>query len=160
MEQFVLSVLVDNHSGVLARVTSLFGRKGYNIESLTVSATENDQVSRITVVAKGDIGVLEQVMGQLRKLEDVYQVTRLQPETSLFREILLLKVCADQNTRNMIKDTADIFNARIVDVTSASLIFELTGAVGKINAFLDLMKPYGILEMSRTGVTAMARGNR
>lgn len=157
-EQFVLSVVVDNHAGVLARVSSLYSRRGYNIDSLTVSATDDPDISRITIVVKGDEYILGQITKQLMKLEEVKKVERLMPETSLFRELLLLKVKAPLEYRSSIKETVEIFRARILDMAPDAMIIELTGQQSKIDAFLDIMKPFGILEMCRTGITAMARG--
>jgi acetolactate synthase-1/3 small subunit len=157
-EQFVLSVIVDNNAGVLARVSSLYSRRGYNIDSLTVSATDVPQISRITIVVKGDEYILDQITKQLMKLEEVRKVERLRPETSLFRELLLLKVSAPVGNRSSIKESVEIFRAKILDMTPDTMIIELTGQQSKIDAFLEVMKPFGILEMCRTGITAMSRG--
>lgn len=157
-EQFVLSVMVDNHAGVLARVSSLYSRRGYNIDSLTVSATDIPDISRITVVVRGDEYTLDQITKQLMKLEEVKKVERLLPDTSLFRELLLLKVKAPLTVRSSIKESVEIFRAKILDMTPDTMIIELTGQSSKVDAFLEIMNPFGIIEMCRTGITAMERG--
>lgn len=157
-EQFVLSVIVENHAGVLARVSSLFSRRGFNIDSLTVSATDNPENSRITIVVKGDTYILDQITKQLMKLEEVEKVERLLPENSLFRELLLLKIHAPVESRSYIKEAVEIYRAKILDMSPVTMIIELTGQQSKIDAFLEIMKPFGIIEMCRTGITAMARG--
>ncbi len=155
----VLSLLVDNHSGVLARVASLFCQRGFNIDSLTVSNTDNPEISRITIVTEGDKQVLEQIIKQTGKLEETRAVVHLKNDESLFRELLLIKVAADQRTRREICGICEIYRAKIVDLTVTSLIVELTGNPSKIDGFLEMMKEYQILEMCRTGVTALARGD-
>jgi acetolactate synthase-1/3 small subunit len=150
--------MVDNHAGVLARVSSLYSRRGYNIDSLTVSATDIPEISRITVVVRGDEYILDQITKQLMKLEEVKKVERLMPGTSLFRELLLLKIKAPVDVRSSIKESVEIFRAKILDMTPDTMIIELTGQSSKIDAFLDIMRPFGFLEMCRTGITAMERG--
>ncbi len=157
-EQFVLSVLVDNHAGVLARVSSLYSRRNFNIDSLTVSATDSPECSRITIVVKGDIYTLDQITKQLMKLVEVKSVERLKPESSLFRELLLIKVNAPAGSRSLVKEAVDIYRAKILDMSPETMIIELTGQQSKIDAFLEIMKPFGVVEMCRTGITAMARG--
>lgn len=159
-EQFVLSVLVDNHAGVLSRVSGLYSRRGYNIDSLTVSTTDVPGISRITVVVNGDEYTLEQITKQLMKLEEVKKVERLKPEGSLFRELLLLKVKAPVENRASIKESVDIFRARILDMAPDTMIIELTGNQSKIDAFLEIMRPFGFVEMCRTGITAISRGTK
>lgn len=160
MEEYILSVLVSNHSGVLSRVSSLFGQRGYNIASLTVSATSDDTISRITLVVRGDEYILEQIVKQLSKLEDVIKVHKVDAPTALCRELLLLKVSIDAATLTKIKEAAELFRAKIIDVAPASIILELTGQESKINAFLEFLSPYTIIEMCRTGITAMERGSK
>ncbi len=154
----VLSILVDNHSGVLARVSSLFCQRGFNIDSLTVSNTDNPEISRITIVTEGDNQVLEQIIKQTKKLEETRNVVHLRNDESLFRELLLVKIAADHRVRREICGICEIYRAKIVDLNVSSLIVELTGSPSKIDGFMEMMKEYDILEMCRTGVTALARG--
>ena len=156
----VLSVLVDNHSGVLARVASLFGRRGYNIDSLTVSATNDPHISRITLVVSGDEAVISQIISQTRKLVETRDIFALNENRSLLRELLLVKLAANESKRSAIREVADIYGADIVDLSVDSMIVELTGAPTKIDAFLEVIKEYDILEMCRTGITALERGIR
>ena len=143
----VLSVLVDNHSGVLARVASLFGRRGYNIDSLTVSATNDPHISRITIVVSGDEAVISQIISQTRKLVETRDIFALNENRSLLRELLLVKLAANESKRSAIREVADIYGADIVDLSVDSMIVELTGAPTKIDAFLEVIKEYDILEM-------------
>ena len=156
----VLSVLVDNHSGVLARVASLFGRRGYNIDSLTVSATNDPHISRITIVVSGDEAVISQIISQTRKLVETRDIFALNENRSLLRELLLVKLAANESKRSASREVADIYGADIVDRSVDSMIVELTGAPTKIDAFLEVIKEYDILEMCRTGITALERGIR
>ena len=156
----VLSVLVDNHSGVLARVASLFGRRGYNIDSLTVSATNDPHISRITIVVSGDEAVISQIISQNRKLVENRDIFALNENRSLLREILLVKLAAKESKSNDIREVADTYRAEIVDISVDHMIVELTGAPTKIDAFLEVIKEYDILEMCRTGITALERGIR
>ena len=156
----VLSVLVDNHSGVLARVASLFGRRGYNIDSLTVSATNDPHISRITIVVSGDAAFISQIISQTRKLVETRDIFALNENRSLLRELLLVKLAANESKRSTIREVADIYGADIVDLSVDSMIVELTGAPTKIDAFLEVIKEYDILEMCRTGITALERGIR
>ncbi len=154
----VLSVLVDNHSGVLARVASLFGRRGYNIDSLTVSATNDPGISRITIVVEGDEAIISQIISQTRKLIETRDVFALNEQKSLLRELLLVKLAATESRRSAIREVSDIYGADIVDLSVDSMIVELTGAPAKIDAFLEVLKEYDIVEMCRTGITALERG--
>lgn len=158
MKQIVLSLLVDNNPGVLARVASLFSRRGYNIDSLTVGVTADPKYSRMTVVASGDDQVLEQITKQLEKLVDVIDIKVLQPSESVNRELILVKIKADASERQNVIAVADIFRAKIVDVGMNSLIVELTGTQSKLDAFLSLLQGYEILELARTGITGLSRG--
>lgn len=155
----VVSMLVDNNSGVLARVASLFARKGFNIDSLTVSATDNEKISRITITTKGDIRTLSQILSQTGKLIEVRSVVALDEETSIQRELLLVKIAADEAMRSVIREVADIYKASVVDLSIDSMVVELTGKPSKIDGFLAVIEQYDILEMCRTGVTALARGS-
>ena len=158
MKQRILSILVDNTSGVLSRVAGLFSRRGYNIDSLTVGVTADPMYSRMTAVASGDDPVLEQITRQLEKLVDVRDIKVLKPDESVNRELILVKVKADAQTRQNVISVADIFRAKIVDVGMESLIVELTGAQNKLDAFLNLLQGYEILELARTGITGLSRG--
>ncbi len=153
-----VAVLVENKPGVLTRVAGLFSRRGFNIESLAVGVTENADTSRMTIVVSGDDNVLEQVMKQLNKLIDVIRVSDIPPEDSVNRELALIKVGVDSNTRAEVMQIVDIFRAKIVDVGSKSLIVEVTGDESKINAIEQLLRQFGLKEMVRTGKVAMNRG--
>jgi len=153
-----VAVLVENKPGVLTRVAGLFSRRGFNIESLAVGVTENADTSRMTIVVSGDDNVLEQVMKQLNKLIDVIRVSDIPPEDSVNRELALIKVGVDSNTRAEVMQIVDIFRAKIVDVGAKSLIVEVTGDESKINAIEQLLRQFGVKEMVRTGKVAMNRG--
>jgi acetolactate synthase-1/3 small subunit len=155
-----LAVLVENKSGVLSRVASLFSRRGYNIDSLAVGVTEDPDISRITIVVHGDDHVLEQVTKQLNKLIDVIKVSDIGGDEAVERELALIKVSADANTRAEIIQIANIFRARIVDVASKSMTVEVTGDEGKIQAIEKLLRQFGIKELVRTGKIAMVRGSK
>jgi acetolactate synthase-1/3 small subunit len=155
-----LSVLVSNKPGVLTHVSGLFSRRGYNIDSLTVGVTENPEISRMTIVAHGDEHVIEQVTKQLNKLIDVIKVVEVVPAESVDRELALLKVAAKAQNRSEVIQIVDIFRAKIVDVSAESIVIEITGSGDKINALEELMRPFGIKEMVRTGKVALVRGSR
>ncbi len=154
-----IAVLVENRPGVLARISSLFRRRGFNIESLSVGTTEREDISRMTIVVKGDERIVEQVVKQLNKLIEVIKVSDVS-DNSVHRELALIKVTATPDKRAEIIEIANIFRARIVDVSRDSFIIEITGDEEKINAFIDLMRQYGIKEIARTGVISMARGSK
>lgn len=154
----VISLLVDNHNGVLARVSSLFCRRGFNIDSLTVSATNDPAVSRITVTITSDEKALSQLILQTERLEVTRQVFVLDHENSLERELLLLKVAADVHNRSELREIASIYKAKIIDLSPDSMVLELTGRPEKVDAFLKILADYKILEQCRTGVTALERG--
>ncbi len=154
-----IAVLVENRPGVLARVASLFRRRGFNIDSLSVGTTERDDISRMTIVVNGDERTIEQVVKQLNKLIEVIKVSDVS-ENSVHRELALIKVNAPPDRRGEIIEIANIFRARIVDVARDSFVIEITGDEDKINAFIDLMRQYGIKEVARTGVVSMARGSK
>lgn len=158
MAKEVISILVDNHSGVLTRISSLFGRRGFNIDSLTVSATDKPELSRITIVVNDDEKVLKQIILQTARLEETRKVFVLNPANSLYRELLLLKVAADKSNRSELREIGGIYKAKIIDLSPASMVFELTGEPDKIDAFLKMMEDFDILEMCRTGITAIERG--
>ncbi|MGA2884560.1 MAG: acetolactate synthase small subunit [Halobacteriota archaeon] len=153
-----VSVLVQNKPGVLARTAGLFSRRGYNIESLTVGVTENEAISRMTIVVAGDDTVVEQVTKQLNKLIEVIKVSDLTKESYVDRELVLIKVTADSSNRAEIMQIVNIFRARIVDVAPKSLIIEVTGDEGKLDALISMLKQFGIKEIVRTGTLALGRG--
>jgi len=158
MRHAVFSILVENSAGVLSRVAGLFSRRGYNIDSLTVGETTDPKVSRMTVTVTGDDDVLEQIEKQLSKLIDVKEVVELPAEASVCRELVLVKVECDTTRRQEIIAISDIFRANIVDVSTESVIIELTGAQSKLNAFIELLNGFKITELARTGITGLARG--
>lgn len=155
----VVSMLVDNNAGVLARIASLFARRGYNIDSLTVSATDNEKISRITITTSGDSNTIQQILSQTGKLVEVRNVVALDQETSIQRELLLVKIAADEATRSVVREAAEIYKASVVDLSVDSMVVELTGKPSKIDGFLAVIEQYHILEMCRTGVTALQRGS-
>ena len=157
-KRVIIALLVENNANVLSRVSMLFGRRGYNIDSLTVSETNDPAISRITLTATGDDRVIEQIVLQTKKLVEVKAVKVENDEEAILRELLLVKIAADESQRAAIRDICEIYKASIVDYSSLSLVCELTGKPSKINGFLDVIAKYGILEQCRTGVTAIDRG--
>ncbi|MCX5778623.1 MAG: acetolactate synthase small subunit [Elusimicrobia bacterium] len=155
-----ISVLVENKFGVLARIATLFAARGFNIDSLAVGETENQDISRMTIVVQGDDRILEQVEKQLNKLVDVIKVTDFKETGHLERDLALIKVKADKNNRSEILQIAEIFRARIIDVVADSVIIESTGDEEKIQALISMLKPFGVKEVCRTGIIAMGRGTR
>ncbi len=158
MERYVLSLLVQNHSGVLRRVSSLFSRRGYNIESLSVGITEDPKVSRMTVVVNGDEYIVDQITKQVSKLVEVLKVEILTDTNSVFRDLVLIKVRTTRSTRAEILEVANIFRVKVIDVDHEAIVLEATGEKKKINALLKLLEPFTILEIVRTGLTAIKRG--
>ncbi|MCI9545268.1 MAG: acetolactate synthase small subunit [Lachnospiraceae bacterium] len=158
MKQRILSILADNTAGVLSRVAGLFSRRGYNIDSITAGVTADARFSRMTVVASGDELILEQITHQLSKLVDVRDIKVLEPEQSVNRELILVKVAATVEERQNVISIANVFRANIVDIGQKSLVIELTGAKSKLEAFLSLLEGYEILELARTGITGLSRG--
>ncbi|MBQ5951320.1 MAG: acetolactate synthase small subunit [Lachnospiraceae bacterium] len=159
MTKKVFSVLVENEAGVLSRVSGLFSRRNYNIDSLTVGVTEDPSVSRITVVASGEPETLEQIKKQVAKLEDVISVKELPAETSVSRELLLVRVAAEPEERPQVISVANIFRGNIVDVADHSMLIEMTGSQEKLSAWVRLLSQFKVLELSRTGVTSLSRGS-
>ena len=151
-------MLVDNTSGVLSRISGLFSRRGYNIESITAGVTADPRFTRITIVTSGDDVILEQIEKQVGKLVDVRDIKELKPDESVYRELILIKVRATAEQRQGVIAVADIFRAKIVDVAKESLIIELTGNQNKIEAFIGLLDGYEILEIARTGIAGLSRG--
>ncbi len=159
MERYVLSVLVENHAGVLSRISGLFSRRGYNIDSLTVCETHNPEQSRMTIVVRGDQYILEQIEKQLSKLVEVISISRCDSSRTCQREMALIKVHAEGESRAVIIETCNIFRAHIVDVDVSSVIVEATGSEDKLSSLIRLLEPFGILELVKTGLTAMGRGS-
>jgi acetolactate synthase-1/3 small subunit len=155
-----LSVLVENKPGVLTRVAGLFARRGFNIDSLVVAETENPDVSRMTITVDEQDQPIDQVTKKLHKLINVIKITDLDPSSSVEREMLLLKVLADAQSRSEIMQIVEIFRAKIVDVSSDVLLVEMTGTREKVSAFMELLQPFGVVELMRTGRIAMGRGRR
>jgi acetolactate synthase-1/3 small subunit len=160
MPKHTLSVLVENHPGVLSRVAGLFSRRGFNIDSLAVGVTENPDVSRITIVVDGDDYTVEQVSKQLNKLIDIIKIKKLEDKESVRRELALMKVSASRSTRSEIMNIVEIFRAKIIDVSKTTLTIEVAGAGDKVAAFEDMLRPFGIKEIVRTGTIALERGNK
>ena len=159
MRKQVYSLLVDNNPGVLSRIAGLFSRRGYSIDSITSGTTLNTNFTRITVVATGDEQILSQIEKQVRKLEDVREIKVLKDGESVFRELIMVKIRANAQQRTELSSIGDIFRAKIVDVEKDSLIVELTGDQSKLDAFLNLLDGYEILELARTGITGLSRGS-
>lgn len=155
----VLSLLVDNNPGVLSRISGLFSRRGYNVDSITAGVTADPRFTRITIVTSGDELILSQIEKQVRKLEDVIEIKVLDPGESVFRELIMVKIRVEASRRPEVVSLADIFRAKVVDVEKDSLIIELTGNQSKLGAFLNLLDGYEILELARTGITGLLRGS-
>ena len=159
MQQRILSLLVDNTSGVLSRISGLFSRRGYNIDSISAGATADKRFTRITVVCSGDALILDQIKKQLEKLVDVRDIKVLEPDNSVSRELVLVKVAVKPEEREGVITIANIFRANIIDVGKESLVIEMTGSKSKMTAFINLLDDYEILELARTGITGLSRGN-
>ena len=158
MQKYILSVIVQNNAGVLARVSSLFGRRGYNIDSLTVSATTDPKVSRMSIIVQGDEPILEQIIKQLLKLEEVMRVDHLQEEDSCCSELVFVKLEAVSGSmRDDIRQLCGLYDAHIVESTENSMIVELSDVPSRIDAFLDVISNFKVIEMSRSGVTAIQK---
>ena len=158
MRKKVFQLLVDNTSGVLSRISGLFSRRGYNIDSITAGLTADPRFTRITIVTSGDDEILDQIEKQVAKLVGVRDIKELKPENSVYRELAMIKVRTGSEQRQGVIAIADIFRAKIVDVASDSLIIELTGDQSKIDAFIDLLEGYEILELARTCIAGLGRG--
>lgn len=159
MRKQALSILVENTSGVLSHISGLFSRRGYNIDSFSSGVTADPRFTRITIVASGDEQILEQIEKQLAKLEDVRNIKKLEPGTSVTRELILVKIKAKDTERQAILSVTNIFHGKVVDVTNDSMVIELTGHQDKLDAFMDLLQGYEILELARTGITGLTRGS-
>jgi acetolactate synthase-1/3 small subunit len=158
IKQHIVSALVENRAGTLSRVSGLFSRRGFNIDSLTVGETENPSISRMTIAVTGEERILEQIIKQLEKLVDVIAVKELDGSSCLRREIMLVKIGVDEKNRPAVLEIAGIFRARVVDVSQNSITVEATGNMEKLNGLLILLHPYGVLELARTGLVALERG--
>lgn len=156
--QRVFSLLVDNNAGVLSRISGLFTRRGFNIDSITSGTTTDPRFTRITIVASGDELILSQIEKQIGKLEDVRVVKTLSPEESVYRELIMVKVRVNAAHRADLISVANIFRAKVIDVGKESMIVELTGNKSKLDAFMGMLDGYEILELARTGITALSRG--
>ncbi len=159
-KQYIIGVIVSNIAGVLSRVSGMFTRRSFNIDSLTVGETESSEFSRITIAFHGDDEIKDRIIRQLDKLHDVKEVEVLDKHETVIRELLLIKVRNTPETRQDIMTAVEIFRSKIVDYSPSSLTIELTGETSKIDAFIELVKPYGIMEMCRTGIVAVERGER
>ena len=160
MSRHTLAVLVENKPGVLARVASLFSRRGFNIDSLAVGPTEHDEISRMTIVVNSDDMPLEQVTKQLNKLINVIKIVELDPAQSVQREIVLIKVRADIQTRSHVLETVQLFRAKVVDVATDAVTVEATGTADKLDALIRVLEPFGIRELVQSGMVAVSRGGR
>ena len=158
MKQIVLSLLVDNNPGVLARVASLFSRRNYNIDSISAGVTNDPRYTRITVAVSGEDQILEQIRNQIDKLVEVRRIIELDGNEAVARELVLVKVMADKKDKRDIIAIADVFRAKVIDVGSSSMIIELTGNQNKLDAFLNLLNDFEVIEMVRTGLTGLERG--
>lgn len=158
MRKQVYSLLVDNNPGVLSRIAGLFSRRGYSIDSITAGMTADPRFTRIIVVSSGDELILSQIEKQVRKLEDVREIKLLKDDEAVYRELIMVKIRVNAQQRTEVISIADIFRAKIVDVEKESLMIELTGNQSKLEAFLNLLDGYEILELARTGITALSRG--
>lgn len=158
MQKRIFSLLVDNTSGVLSRIAGLFSRRGYNIDSLTVGVTADERFSRMTIVSSGDAQILDQIAKQLAKQVDVRDIKVLDPENSVSRELMLIKISVRPEQREGIISVSNIFRANIIDVGKDSMMISLTGNQSKLKAFIDLLDEYEILELARTGITGLSRG--
>ncbi|MGI6432801.1 MAG: acetolactate synthase small subunit [Sphaerochaetaceae bacterium] len=160
MQRYTLGILVNNHPGVLSRVVGLFSRRGYNIDSLSVGETEDPAISRITIVVSGDRQIVEQIEKQVAKLIDVITIVELTLQGSIQAELVFVKVATDENNRAAVVELSEIFKAKIVDVAETTLTMQLTGNMDKIASFLHLLQVHGVVELVRTGMTAMQRGSQ
>ena len=158
MKKYTIGMLVSNQFGVLTRISGMFARRGFNIDSLVVGVTEDPTRSRMTITMTGEDADRDQIIRQLEKLHDVYVVREMEPTSIVSRELIMIKVAATPQTRQEIIDAVNVFRNKIIDYTPQSLCIELTGEASKIEAFIELMKTYGIIEMCRTGQVALDRG--
>lgn len=158
MKKFIIGMLVSNQFGVLTRISGMFGRRGFNIDSLVVGETEDKNFSRMTITMTGEEADRDQIIKQLEKLHDVHVVKEMTPESIVSRELILIKVATTSETRREIMDAVNIFRNTIIDFTPTSLCILITGESSKLEAFIELMRPYGIIELCRTGTVSLDRG--
>ena len=156
----IISLLVENEAGALSRIAGLFSARGYNIESLTVAPTEDESLSRMTIVTQGSDAIIEQITKQLNKLIDVVRLVDLTEGRHIERELMLIKVIAEREEREEVKRLADIFRGRIIDVTNSTYTIELTGPAGKLDAFIETLQGVEVVEAVRSGVSGISRGDR
>lgn len=155
MEKYIISAVVQNNSGVLARVSSLFGRRGFNIYSLTVSPTVDEKFSRITIVTVGDAYTLDQILKQMRKLEECVEVVHIKEDEAFCRELALIKIAGDANVQESIRELCDVYQANVVNAGEHSIIVRISGVPSKLDTFLSIMQNFNVVESSRTGITAV-----
>ena len=158
IKKYTIGMLASNRSGVMTRITGLFSRRGYNIESITGCATEDPEISRLTIILNGDEYTLYQMIKQLDKLEDIKKIGCADELDCVYRELALIKVSAPPAKRREVVEATEIYKAKVIDLSPDTMILEITGDPSKLDAFVNVIKPYGILEMQRTGVTVLARG--
>lgn len=158
MKKYIIGMLVSNQSGVLTRISGMFGRRGFNINSLAVCETENPEFSRMTITMIGEDYDRDQSIKQLQKMHDVYEIKEMDPKNIVTRELALIKINANKKNRQEIMDAVNVFRSKIIDYTPNSMCIEMTGETDKIEAFIKLVKPYGIIELCRTGVVSLDRG--
>lgn len=158
MKKFIIGLIVHNQFGVLTRISSMFARRGFNIDSLVVGETQDKEFSRMTITMTGEDYDRDQIIKQLNKLHDVYEVKEMIPDEIVSRELIIIKVATTQENRQEIMDAANVFRNKIIDFTPDSLCIEITGEGKKVNAFIELMQAYGIIELCRTGLVSMDRG--
>ena len=160
MTKHVLSIVVDNNANVMARVSSLFARRRFNMTSVTAAQTSDPSISIITIVTEGDAHILDQILKQTLKMEEVKSVTILPRHESLLSETIMLRIAFEESNISLIKDIVEVYRARIIDLTSSSMVVQLTGKPSKIEGFMEVMSPYQILEMCRSGIIGMPRGSQ
>jgi len=160
MNKYVLSIVVDNNPNVMARVSSLFARRRFNMTSVTAAQTSDPSVSIITIVTEGDAHILDQAVKQTRKLQEVKSITILPRNESLLSETIMIRLAFDEKNISLIKDIVEVYRAKIIDLTSSSMVVQLTGKPSKIDGFLEVMSPYQVLEMCRSGIIGMPRGSQ
>ena len=160
MTKYVLSIVVDNNPNVMARVSSMFARRRFNMTSVTAAQTSDPNVSVITIVTEGDAHVLDQAIKQTRKLQEVRSITLLPRNESLLSETIMIRLSFDDKNISLIKDIVEVYRAKIIDLTSSSMVVQLTGKPSKIDGFIEVMSPYQVLEMCRSGIIGMPRGSQ
>ncbi len=160
MNKYIISMLVSNQAGVLTRISGMFGRRGFNISSLAVCETENPEFSRMTITMIGEDEDRDQSIKQLQKLHDVYEIKEMNPNEIISRELALIKIYTNKENRQDIMDAVNVFRSKIIDFTTESICVEMTGETDKIEAFIKLVEPFGIIELCRTGIVSLDRGSK